>query len=71
MITEVLEELQQLKVDVAVIIETERICEGSKNLGKHNQFYIEVSNENRAQEGIFKLIYRRLRKYRTSWKVII
>lgn len=58
----VIAEIKILKIDIAVITETKKKVQGSESMGRYDHFFRGVTKDRRAQQGIFILIRKNLRK---------
>ncbi|XP_043485867.1 craniofacial development protein 2-like [Polistes fuscatus] len=67
---EVILELKNMKVDIAVVTEIKKKGQGSQKLGYYDHFYSGVPKHIRAQQGVSIFIHRTLRKHITSWEAI-
>lgn len=68
-INEVIHELTSMRIDIAVITETEQKGQDSENLVLYDHFYNRVPKEYRAQQGVSLLTNEKFRKHITRESV--
>ena len=69
-LTEVVSEIKNNGIDVAVITETKKKGHGSESLGDYDLFYSGVPKHQRAQQGVAILIRKKFRKNIKNWEAI-
>lgn len=67
---EIISELKELKVDIAVLTETKKKGQGSENPGHYDHFFSGIAKDKRAQQGVSIFIRKGIRNCITSWEAI-
>ena len=67
---EVVSELRNKGVDLAVLTETKKKGQGSQSFKDYDLFYSGVSKDQRARQGVAILVRKRLRKCISTWEAI-
>ena len=66
----IIKEMEQLRIDIASIMETKKKGFGSEVCGNYLHFYSGIPKENKLKRGISLLIHKKWRHNITKWQCV-